>query len=68
VISSLTALSNPVVVSVGGQAATVEYAGLVGAGLFQINIVVPGLPVGDYPVAIQFQGATATTSPSLPIR
>jgi uncharacterized protein (TIGR03437 family) len=67
VINSPTALSNPVV-SVGGQAATVKYAGLVGAGLFQINIVVPDLPVGDYPVAIQFQGATATTSPSIPIR
>jgi uncharacterized protein (TIGR03437 family) len=68
VINSPTALSNPVVVTVGGQRATVEYAGLVGVGLFQINIVVPNLPVGDHPVTIQFQGASAATSPSIPIR
>jgi uncharacterized protein (TIGR03437 family) len=68
VINSHTALSNPVVVTVGGQPATMTYAGLVGAGLFQINIVIPNLPVGDHPVAIQFQGASAATSPSIPIR
>jgi uncharacterized protein (TIGR03437 family) len=67
-IDSATALSNPVGVTVGGQPATVEYAGLVGVGLFQINIVVPNLAVGDFPVAIQFQGASAATSPSIPIR
>jgi len=37
-------------------------------GLFQINIVVPNLVVGDFPVAIQFLGSRAATSPSIPIR
>jgi uncharacterized protein (TIGR03437 family) len=46
----------------------VEFAGLVGVGLFQINILVPNLPVGDHSVAIQFQGSSATSSPSIPIR
>lgn len=68
VIDSPTVLSNPVVVTVGGQPATVEWAGLVGVGLFQINIVVPNLPVGDFPVAIQFQGASAASPPDIPIR
>ena len=68
VINSPVELLNPVVVTVGGQPATVEWAGLAGVGLFQINIVVPNLAVGDFPVAIRFQGATAATSPSIPIR
>jgi uncharacterized protein (TIGR03437 family) len=68
VISSPTTLSSPVQVAIGGQPTMVQYAGLVGVGLFQINIVVPNLPVGDFPVAIQFQGASAATSPSIPIR
>jgi uncharacterized protein (TIGR03437 family) len=68
VINTPSALSNPVVLTVGGQRATVEYAGLVGAGLFQVNIVVPDLPVGDHAVVAQFQGAIAATSPGIPIR
>jgi uncharacterized protein (TIGR03437 family) len=37
-------------------------------GLYQINIVVPSLAIGDFPVAIQFQGASAASTPSIPIR
>lgn len=68
VISSPTTLLSPVVVTVGGQPAVVQYAGLVGVGLYQINIVVPSLAIGDFPVAIQFQGASAASTPSIPIR
>ena len=34
-------------VTIGGVHARVLYAGLVGAGLYQLNVVVPTLPVGD---------------------
>jgi uncharacterized protein (TIGR03437 family) len=68
VITSPTTLSSTVQVMIGGQPTTVQYAGLVGVGLFQINILVPNLPIGDFPVAVQFHGASAATLPSLPIR
>ena len=34
-------------VSIGGVAAAVQYAGIIGPGLYQINAVVPALPPGD---------------------
>lgn len=43
--------TNAVTVTIGGVSATVSFAGLVGAGLYQINVEVPaGLSSGDYPV------------------
>lgn len=42
-------------VSIGGQPAVVEFAGAVGPGLYQINIVAPAsLPSGDHLVQIDF--------------
>jgi uncharacterized protein (TIGR03437 family) len=35
------------IVTIGGQAATVDFAGIVEEGLFQFNVVVPALPSGD---------------------
>ncbi|HLK67354.1 MAG TPA: TIGR03118 family protein [Bryobacteraceae bacterium] len=49
-------------VTFGGTSATVLFAGLVGPGLFQINVVVPsGLTNGDVPVVAT---ALGTNSPS----
>jgi hypothetical protein len=39
-----------VLVSIGGKPATVIFAGLVGEGLYQLNIVVPQAPSGDQAV------------------
>ncbi len=39
-------------VTVGGQTAVVQYAGLVSPGLYQVNVVVPQLPDGDYSVVV----------------
>ncbi|MBN8729345.1 MAG: IPT/TIG domain-containing protein [Acidobacteria bacterium] len=42
-------------VSIGGQPAVVEFAGAVGPGLYQINIIAPAsLPSGDHLVQIDF--------------
>jgi uncharacterized protein (TIGR03437 family) len=50
-------------VTIGGIAARIDYAGLTGAGLNQINVAVPSLPAGVYEVvstlgnsATQFHG------------
>jgi uncharacterized protein (TIGR03437 family) len=46
------------VVTIGGVTADVLYAGLSGAGLYQINVKVPdGVPDGDLPVVVQTDGA-----------
>ena len=37
-------------VTIGGVSAVVSYAGLVGTGLYQLNVAVPSLANGTYPV------------------
>ena len=47
-------------VTIGGQDAAVVYAGLVGAGLYQLNVLVPsGLGLGDLPVVMTVNGIPA---------
>jgi uncharacterized protein (TIGR03437 family) len=38
---------NPITVSIGGKPANVLFCGIVGAGLYQITVVVPKVPPGD---------------------
>ena len=49
-------LNLPVVVRIGGEFAEVQFAGIVGSGLYQFNVVVPDLDPGDHEVEI-FVGA-----------
>ena len=42
--------TNPVTVTIGGKSATVLFSGVVAAGLYQINLVVPSVAPGDQPV------------------
>jgi len=44
-------------VRIGGVPATVQYVGIVYAGEFQINVVVPALPDGDQAIAADIGGA-----------
>ena len=53
--------------TIGSTAATVEFAGLVGAGLFQINILVPNLAPGDYPLVIRYDGQASQSGLLIPI-
>ena len=49
--------TNTVSVSIGGVQATGLWAGLVGAGLYQINVTVPGgLTAGDNPIVASVAG------------
>ena len=52
-------LSPPPVVTIGGVAATVQFAGLVSPGLFQFNVTVPPNTLdGDQPIAATYSGST----------
>ena len=57
--------NNPVTVTVGGIPAQVLWAGLVGPGLNQINIVVPNVAAGDQAVVATVLGASTQTSGAL---
>ena len=55
-------ISNPssVSVSVGGQPAVVQFAGMTMPGVFQVNIQVPaGIPSGNLPVVLQIGGQSS---------
>ena len=55
-VTTPVGLANPVQVTIGGIAAPVAYAGLVGAGLYQFNVTVPHVPSGDAAVVAQIGG------------
>ena len=49
------------VITIGGQQATVQFAGLVAPGEFQFNVVVPtSVPSGDQAVTATYNGAEAS--------
>lgn len=49
-------LTGTVTITIGGVTAPVAYAGLVAAGLYQLNITVPALAAGDHEVIAQIEG------------
>jgi uncharacterized protein (TIGR03437 family) len=56
-----------VTATIGGSPTTVEFAGLVAVGQFQINIVVPSLPPGEYPLVLRYNGQESQPGVSFPI-
>lgn len=55
--------TNRVTATVGGQTAQVLFAGLAPgfAGLYQVNLVIPQIAPGDYPLQISVSGAVSNT-------
>jgi uncharacterized protein (TIGR03118 family) len=49
-------------VSFNGTPGTVTYAGLIAAGVYQINVVVPNVAAGDVPVTITAGGVTSASN------
>ncbi|HEX5229124.1 MAG TPA: IPT/TIG domain-containing protein [Bryobacteraceae bacterium] len=68
VISAAMPVSDPVTVKIGSAKATVEFVGLVAVGEFQINIVVPTLPSGDYPITVSIDSQTSPDTVMFPIQ
>jgi uncharacterized protein (TIGR03437 family) len=62
-LSDLTQLH----VTIGGMPATVQFAGIVAPGLYQINAIVPQLPNGDQPILATIAGVSSQTGVSIPI-
>lgn len=63
-VDSLSRATATVTATVGGQPAVVLFAGLAPgyAGLYQVNLVVPQLVTGDYPVQISAGDVTSNTA------
>ena len=57
-LSPLSYAIAPITATIGGQQVQVEFSGLVLtlAGVSQLNIVVPNLPPGDYPLLVTASG------------
>ena len=67
--TSAAATINPVGVTVGGIQAKVDYSGLVGAGLYQINLTVPpGTPSGDQTIRVSVSGLQSAATNVVTIR
>ncbi len=60
-------LTEPVTIRIGGVPATVEFAGLIGVGLYQFNVVTPNVQVGDQPVTAEIGGVTSPSNTLLTI-
>jgi uncharacterized protein (TIGR03437 family) len=56
-----------VTTTIGGQPATVQFAGLVAPGVFQINIVVPEVAAGNQPIFIDANLIPSAPGVSIPI-
>ncbi len=62
-------LANTVQVTIGGMAASVQYAGLVEAGLYQLNVTVPAnLPSGDAAVIATIGGVQSQAGVSITVQ
>jgi uncharacterized protein (TIGR03437 family) len=59
--------ANKVTVTIGGVSASVQYAGLILAGLYQINVVVPKVGSGDQLLQASVGGAQTPAGVYLPI-
>ena len=67
IINAPAAVSKPVTVKIGPADATVEFAGLTAVGEFQINIVVPNLQPGNYPLTLTIAGQTSQAGITMPV-
>jgi uncharacterized protein (TIGR03437 family) len=66
VFSGASQLANSVTVTIGGQPAPVDFAGVVGAGLVQINVrLPPSINNGDAGVVATVGGVTTQTSANM---
>ena len=66
-VATLASQAN-LIVTIGGQTAQVRFAGLTGAGLNQINVVVPALAAGTHEIVASIAGSPTQYSGKLTVR
>jgi uncharacterized protein (TIGR03437 family) len=66
-VSQAAPLASPATVSVGGVNATVQWAGLVSSGLYQLNVTVPAVATGNQPVQTTVSGFQSPLGVFLPV-
>ena len=54
-------------ITIGDVPATMQYAGLVGPGEYQFNVVVPTLSDGDQPIVAAIGGSTSQSGVWVPV-
>jgi uncharacterized protein (TIGR03437 family) len=55
-------------ITIGGVPATVQFAGLVAAGEYQFNVVIPPLADGDQPFAATMAGVGTQSGLSISVK
>jgi uncharacterized protein (TIGR03437 family) len=61
-------LANPVTVKIGGITASTQFAGIVGPGLYQFNVVVPNVQSGNNPVVATIAGNSSQANVFLTVQ
>jgi uncharacterized protein (TIGR03437 family) len=69
-LSSAATLANPAQLQlrIGGQSAAVQFAGLVGPGLYQVNVTIPAVADGDQPVTAAIGGAATPAGRAIAVQ
>lgn len=67
VFSGAARIVGEVSVTIGGAKATVQFAGLISPGLYQLNVVVPAVAAGDQPLGMTVDGVSAQTNLVVPV-
>lgn len=67
-VTSPAPVANPVTVTIGGVTAPVQFAGLIGSGLYQVNVTVPMVASGNQLIAVSVGGTNAANQPYVPIQ
>ncbi len=64
-LNTLSTATGTVTATIGNMAATVVFAGLAPGyfGLYQVNVVAPQLPAGQYPLQITINGVASNAAP-----
>jgi uncharacterized protein (TIGR03437 family) len=67
-VTTAAPLANGVQVTIGGQTASVAFAGLTGSGLYQFNVTVPNLANGDAAVVASIGGVATQTGVAVTVQ
>jgi uncharacterized protein (TIGR03437 family) len=59
VFTGAAKITDKITVTIGGVTAKVQFAGVTGVGLYQLNVVVPHLPDGDQKVVANIGGLSS---------